>query len=80
MNYTDRRTRVWQRSGKQFHTANIAKHDRYGDGSIMVWGGISWDGRTDLIVLDKGTLTVQRYRDEILNTQVRLMLVQLVMC
>jgi hypothetical protein len=38
----------------------------------MVWGGISWDGCTDLIVLDRGTLTAQWYRDEILNTQVRM--------
>ena len=72
LDYTDRRARVWRRSGVRFHTANIAEHDRYGGGSIMVWGGISWDGRTDLIVLDRGTLTAQRYRDEILNTHVRL--------
>jgi hypothetical protein len=36
----------------------------------MVWGGISWDGHTDLIVLHRGTLTAQQYQDEILNTQV----------
>ena len=72
LDYTDRRARVWRRPGERFHAANIAEHDRYGGGSIMVWGGISWDGRTDLVVLNQGTLTAQRYRDEILDTQVRL--------
>lgn len=38
----------------------------------MVWGGISWDGRTDLIVLDKGTLITQWYVEEILDLYVRL--------
>ena len=40
-------------------------------GSVMVWGGISWDGRTDLCVLHRGTLTAQRYRDDILDVHVR---------
>jgi hypothetical protein len=38
----------------------------------MVWGGISWDGRTDLVVLNTGTLTGQRYINDILDNQVRL--------
>ena len=38
----------------------------------MVWGGISWDGRTDLCVLDRGTLTGQRYIEDILDVHVRL--------
>jgi hypothetical protein len=40
-------------------------------GSIMVLGGISRDGRTDLHVLERGTMTGVRYRDEILNVYVR---------
>jgi hypothetical protein len=38
----------------------------------MVWGGISWDGRTDLVVLNRATLTGQRYIDDSLDNQVRL--------
>ena len=38
----------------------------------MVWGEINWDGRTDLCVLHRGTLTAQRYRDDILDVHVRL--------
>ena len=71
LDYTDRRVRVWRRPGERFHSGNIAEHDRYGGGSIMVWGGISWDGRTELVILDRGTLTAQRYLDEIISTHVR---------
>ncbi len=42
------------------------ENDRYGGGSVMVWGGVPIDGRTDLHVLDRGTMTAQRYRDEFL--------------
>ena len=34
-------------------------HDRFGDRSVMVWGGISLEGRT---VLARGTVTASRYR------------------
>ncbi len=32
-----------------------------------MWGGVSIDGRTDLHVLDRATMTAQRYRDEVLD-------------
>ena len=35
----------------------IAEHDRYGGGSVMVWAGISAQGKTDLHVIENGTLT-----------------------
>jgi hypothetical protein len=38
----------------------------------MVWRGISWDGRTDLVLLNTGTLTGQRYIGDILDNNVRL--------
>jgi hypothetical protein len=38
----------------------------------MALGGISSDGRTDLVVLNIGTLTGQRYTDHILDNQIRL--------
>jgi hypothetical protein len=45
----------------------------------MVWGGISYDGSTDLYVIRNGSLTGIRYRDEILAPIIRLKLVQLTM-
>ena len=38
---------------------------------MMVWGGISYEGRTDLYVINEGTLTALRCRDEILDPIVR---------
>ena len=40
--------------------------DRFGGGSLMVWGGISHTGCTDLKVV-AGNLNAVRYRDEILQ-------------
>ena len=37
----------------------------------MVWGGISYEGRTDLYVINEGKLTILRYRDEILDPIVK---------
>lgn len=67
----DRRERVWRRRGERNAACNIIQHDRFGGGSVMVWGGISLEGRTDLHVIANGTLTAVRYRDEILRPIVR---------
>ncbi|KAI4895705.1 hypothetical protein NFI96_019616, partial [Prochilodus magdalenae] len=67
----DRRDRLWRRRGERYAACNIIQHDRFGGGSVMVWGGISLEGRTDLYRLDNGTLTTIRYQDEILGPVVR---------
>ncbi|KAI3377208.1 hypothetical protein L3Q82_009119 [Scortum barcoo] len=67
----DRRDRVWRRRGERSAACNILQHDRFGSGSVMVWGGISLGGRTALHVLARGSLTAIRYRDEILRPLVR---------
>ena len=38
----------------------------YGGGSVMVWGGISFAGKTRFVIIN-GTLNAQRCRDEILD-------------
>ncbi|KAI3354930.1 hypothetical protein L3Q82_004728 [Scortum barcoo] len=63
----DRRDRVWRRRGERSAACNILQHERFGSGSVMVWGGISLGGRTALHVLARGSLTAIRYRDEILR-------------
>ncbi|GFS66342.1 transposable element Tcb1 transposase [Trichonephila clavipes] len=40
---------------------------RFGDGGVLVCGGISIDGRTDLFIIRDGPLTAHRYREEILR-------------
>uniref|UniRef100_A0A6Q2XCV3 Cyclin-dependent kinase 20 n=1 Tax=Esox lucius TaxID=8010 RepID=A0A6Q2XCV3_ESOLU len=62
----------WGRRGERYAAWNIIQHDRFGGGSVMVWGGISLEGRTDLHMLANGTLTAVRYRDEIHRPIVRL--------
>ena len=37
----DRRDRDWRRRGERSSARCILKHDRFGGGSVMVWGGIS---------------------------------------
>ncbi|KAL0177266.1 hypothetical protein M9458_026160, partial [Cirrhinus mrigala] len=67
----DRRDRVWRRRGEHSAACNILQHDRFGSGAVMVWGGISLEGRTALHVLARGSLTAIRYRDEIRRPLVR---------
>uniref|UniRef100_A0A8C7V9S8 Transposase Tc1-like domain-containing protein n=1 Tax=Oncorhynchus mykiss TaxID=8022 RepID=A0A8C7V9S8_ONCMY len=67
----DRRDRVWRHRGEHSAACNILQHDRFGGGSVMVWGGISLGGRTALHVLARGSLTAIRHRDEILRPLVR---------
>ncbi|GFW70546.1 transposable element Tcb2 transposase [Trichonephila clavipes] len=40
---------------------------RFGSGGVLVYGGISIDGRTDLYIIRDGPLTARLYRDEILR-------------
>ncbi|KAL0163405.1 hypothetical protein M9458_042801, partial [Cirrhinus mrigala] len=63
--------RVWRCRGELSAACNVLQHDRFGSGSVMVWGGISLEGRTALHVLTRGSLTAIRYRDEILRPLVR---------
>ena len=43
----------------------VQEGDRFGQGSVMVWGGFSIDGRTDLVVV-RGNLTSAGYTEQIL--------------
>ena len=66
LRFTDGRKRVWRRCGERYVRATIMEHDSYGGGSVMVWGGITYDRMTDLIVI-RGNMTGQRYVNEILR-------------
>ncbi|KAK3091830.1 hypothetical protein FSP39_022977 [Pinctada imbricata] len=60
----DGRQWVYRRRGEHYSDACVPEVDRYGGGSIMVWGAISYHHRSRLVV--PGNLTGVRYRDEIL--------------
>ncbi|GFX47022.1 transposable element Tcb2 transposase [Trichonephila clavipes] len=67
-----RRQLVWRESGTAYRPENIQEKDRYPTCSIMVWAGIMINGRTRLHVVANGTITGQRYIDEVLLPHVRL--------
>ncbi|GFU48771.1 transposable element Tcb2 transposase [Trichonephila clavipes] len=67
-----RRQLIWRESGTAYRPENIQEKDRYPTCSIMVWAGIMINDRTRLHVVTNGTMTGQRYIDEVLLPHVRL--------
>ncbi|GFW30120.1 transposable element Tcb2 transposase [Trichonephila clavipes] len=67
-----RRQLIWRESGTAYRPENIQEKDRYPTCSIMVWAGIMINGRTRLYLVANGTMTCQRYIDEVLLPHVRL--------
>ncbi|GFW24571.1 transposable element Tcb2 transposase [Trichonephila clavipes] len=61
----DSRVRMWRRPGEQY---NSLRHTARTDG-VMVWGAIAYDSWSTLIVV-RGTLTGQRYVDDILRPHI----------
>ena len=66
LSFHDGRNRDWRRNGERYLDATIQEHDRYGGGSVMVWGGISYHTRTPLHHV-VGNLNGVCYRDCILQ-------------
>ncbi|GFY21924.1 transposable element Tcb1 transposase [Trichonephila clavipes] len=66
-----RRQLIWRESGTAYRPENIQEKDRYPTCSIVVWAGIMINGRTRLHVVANGTMTSQRYIDEVLVPHVR---------
>ena len=62
---SDGRARVYRRQGEHFHDACVVENDRFGGGSVMIWGGISLQHKTEVRVID-GNLNAQRYQTEVL--------------
>ncbi|GFT87618.1 transposable element Tcb2 transposase [Trichonephila clavipes] len=57
---------IWRESGIAYRPENIQENDRYSTCSIMVLAGIMINICTRLHVVPKGTMTGQRYIDEVL--------------
>ena len=71
VDFTDRCARVWRMPNERFAPVCVAEHDRFGGGSVVVWAGISAQGKTDHQVIDNGTLMALGYVNEILDVYVR---------
>ncbi|GFT67538.1 transposable element Tcb2 transposase [Trichonephila clavipes] len=68
-NRRDRRERIfiWRDCGSRNNPAFVHESVRFGGRGVLVYGGISIGGRTDLYIIRDGPLTARRYRDEILR-------------
>ena len=67
LSHHDGRIRVFRRRGKRFVDKCLIERDRFGGGSVMVWGAIMGRRKTNLIV-------VQGYINQILQCSVKLFL------
>ena len=63
---------IWREVGTRFYLSNIMERDRYGGPGVVVWGGIMLNGRTELHVFDRGSVTGDRYCQEVILPHVRL--------
>ncbi|GFY22328.1 transposable element Tcb2 transposase [Trichonephila clavipes] len=63
----NRRIFIWRERGSRNNPAFMPESVRFGSGRVLVYGGISIDGGTDLFIIRDGSLTARRYRDEILR-------------
>ncbi|GFU80281.1 transposable element Tcb2 transposase [Trichonephila clavipes] len=53
--------------GSRNNPAFVHESVRFGSGGVLVYGGISIDGPTELYIIRDGPLITRRYRDEILR-------------
>lgn len=67
---SDRRVPVYRRDGERYSQCNIRPSRNFGGGSVMLWGGISLRGRTELVPVNRGTMTADRYIRDILQQHV----------
>ena len=67
---SDGQIRVYQRRNERYADCCVLQRDHFGGGgSVMVWAGISYGYRTQLVVID-GNLNAQKYRDRVLAPHV----------
>lgn len=66
----DGRQRVWRRPGERYAQSCFSPRVQFGGGGVMIWGGISLEARTDLVLLRGGSLNADRYIRECLEQHV----------
>lgn len=66
VSFADGRMRVWRSRGTRFDDRCVTEYDRWGGGSVHVWGGITAFEKTDLVVLI-GNVTAQTYINDVLR-------------
>lgn len=66
----DGRERIYRRTGERFFQNHFSPRVSYGGGSVMVWGGVSFEARTDLVIVNRGAMTADRYIRDVLEPYV----------
>ena len=66
LSFRDGRTRVWRRRGERYDPNCVLERDRFGGGSVHVWGGISLFHRTPLHIFTE-RVTARVYIDQIIE-------------
>ena len=61
----DGRQRVWRRQGERYAEACVLQYNPWGGGSIHVWGGITCNNKTRLVVFDRN-VNAQVYVNQVL--------------
>lgn len=69
LSFADGRVRVWRRRGERFADCCVQERDRFGGGSVLVWGGILANNKTHLIII-RENLNARRYVDHVLAPEV----------
>ncbi|GBN26927.1 Transposable element Tcb2 transposase [Araneus ventricosus] len=64
----NRRVIIWREHGTRNNPAFVHESVRLGGSGVMVWAGVSINGRNDLYIISNEALTAQRYSDEILGS------------
>ena len=67
VSHADGQVRTYRRKNERLADCCIREVDRYGGGSVMVWGGIMGNQKTDLVIV-RGNLNAQRYINILNNT------------
>ena len=68
LSHPDGRIRVFRRKGERFADNCLIERDRFGGGSVMVWGDIMGRRKTNLTVV-QGNLNAQGYINQILQPE-----------
>ncbi|GFU45904.1 transposable element Tcb2 transposase [Trichonephila clavipes] len=65
----DNRVRVWRHPGERYNSTHTVLRHTERTAGVMVWRAMAYDSRFTLFVM-RGTLSGQRYVDEILRPHV----------
>ena len=68
LSHAEGRETVYRHRGERFADACVIERDRFGDGSVLVWGGIMGGNKTRLIVIN-GIINAQTYINDVLAVE-----------